>query len=299
MKPVGATLRALPSLLPWPAPALPARWRGRLAAALAAALLLGAGYQLWLRDSGLVRVEHVTVSGLSSSDAPRIRAALGAAAKRMTTLHLDAGALERAVGAYPVVRSVELRPDFPHGLRIEVTEQLPTAFVRLGGRRVLVAADGTLLRGVAAPRPLPVLLADAGPRGRRLTASPALGLLGAVAAAPLALARRIVYARESRRTGIVVRLRRGPYLILGDSASLGAKWTAAASVLADPASRGATYLDLRVPGRAAAGGVAPSGAADAAAAAQAASSGAPAGAAPDQSTAPGAPAAAPQVSSEG
>ena len=35
-----------------------------------------------------------------------------------------------------------------------------------------------------------------------------------------------------------------------------AKWTAAARVLADPSSRGAAYIDLRLPDRPAAGGLA-------------------------------------------
>ena len=35
------------------------------------------------------------------------------------------------------------------------------------------------------------------------------------------------------------------------------KWAAAARVLAEPDAAGATYLDLRVPGRVAAGGLGP------------------------------------------
>ena len=44
----------------------------------------------------------------------------------------------------------------------------------------------------------------------------------------------------------------GPVLYFGDSHRLAAKWAAASRVLADASSRGATYLDLRLPERPAA-----------------------------------------------
>ena len=45
--------------------------------------------------------------------------------------------------------------------------------------------------------------------------------------------------------------------MFGDGEDARAKWTAAARVLAEPSAAGATYLDLRIPGRVAAGGLAP------------------------------------------
>ena len=52
-------------------------------------------------------------------------------------------------------------------------------------------------------------------------------------------------------------LRDGPDLIFGDARRAAAKWAAAARVLAEPSAAGATYLDLRVPERVAAGGLGP------------------------------------------
>ena len=49
----------------------------------------------------------------------------------------------------------------------------------------------------------------------------------------------------------------GPDLIFGSDGDAGAKWIAAARVLAESSSAGATYLDLRVPKLVAAGGVGP------------------------------------------
>jgi cell division protein FtsQ len=57
--------------------------------------------------------------------------------------------------------------------------------------------------------------------------------------------------------GLTVELRDGPPLIFGTRDDAPAKWAAAARVLAEPSAAGATYLDLRVPGRVAAGGLGP------------------------------------------
>ena len=94
------------------------RLKRRLIALALACVALADGYLFWLRDSSLVAVERVEISGLTTSDADRVRAALTSAGRTMTTLHLDREALERAVSGYPVVRELEVRPDFPHGLRV-------------------------------------------------------------------------------------------------------------------------------------------------------------------------------------
>ena len=56
---------------------------------------------------------------------------------------------------------------------------------------------------------------------------------------------------------MIVDLEDGPQLIFGQGDEAGKKWAAAARVLAEISAQGATYLDLRVPGRVAAGGLAP------------------------------------------
>ena len=45
--------------------------------------------------------------------------------------------------------------------------------------------------------------------------------------------------------------------MFGSDEDAAAKWRAAARVLAETSAQGATYLDLRIPGRVAAGGLAP------------------------------------------
>jgi cell division protein FtsQ len=237
-------------------PAVSARLKRRCLALAALCALMMAAYQLWLRDSWLVSVDRVTVTGLTGDEAPRVRAALTAAARSMTTLHLDRDDLERVVKAYPVVKALELSPDFPHGLRIHVIEHHPAAIALTDGGRVAVAGDGTVLQGLAGEeRRLPTIKAEGTIRGDRLEDPAALAAARVAGAAPAALQGRVEKVRIRRKQGLVVLLRDGPELIFGRGAQTRAKWTAAARVLADKAAAGATYIDLRLPGRPAAGGL--------------------------------------------
>ncbi len=249
-----ATLRSVPRV----ALAIPPRIRHRIAAVLALAVVLTAVYMLWFRDSGLVRVDRVTVSGLTTRDAGRIRAALVSSGRDMTTLHVRHDALARSVAGFPVVKAVVAEPDFPHGLRVHVIEERPVAVLSAAGQRLLLAADGSVLRGMRAGGRLPVLGSRASAPGGAVTDSAALAALHVVAAAPPALARRISSVGRGATRGIVVRLRQGPQIVFGKSSQLDAKWAAAAGVLADAASKGASYVDVRLPERPVAGGLAAS-----------------------------------------
>jgi len=214
--------------------------------------LLALGW-LWLRDSPLVAVERVTVTGVSGPDAPRVREALTAAARDMTTLHVRGGRLRTAVEPFPTVLGVRTARDFPHGLRIAVHEREPVGAVVAGDQRVPVAADGTLLRTTRSDA-LPEIAAKAAPGGSRASDPEVRRAVAALAAAPPALRARVrrVYLGPN---GLTLPLRNGPTLYFGGSERLRAKWIAAATVLADPTSTGATYIDLRLPERPAAGGL--------------------------------------------
>jgi cell division protein FtsQ len=251
----GVAGRRLGALRGLQLPALSARLKRRSLAVVALCLLLAATYQFWFRDSWLVAVNRVTVSGLTTEDAPRVRAALTAAARSMTTLHVDRDDLERVVKAYPIVKSLELSPDFPYTLRIRVVEHHPAAIAVTDGGRVAVAADGTVLAGLAGEGRLPTITAEGTIQGERLADPAALAAARVAGAAPAALHRRVERVRMRKDDGIVVLLRDGPELIFGDATHTRAKWTAAARVLADRTAAGATYIDLRLPGRPAAGGL--------------------------------------------
>jgi cell division protein FtsQ len=218
--------------------------------------LAGVGW-LWLRDSGLARVQYVTVTGVTASDGPQVRAALDEAARGMTTLHVRQSALRDAVAQYSSVASLTATADFPHKLTIDVVEQRPVAALApVQGRRIPVTDSGVVLRGVEADRDLPSVHLSAPAVGPKLTDRRLLGVLTVAGAAPAPLLHRSDELTLERR-GVVVTLRDGPELVFGNASDAQAKWTAAARVLAEPSAAGATYLDLRIPGRVAAGGLAP------------------------------------------
>ena len=131
--------------------------RRGLLIAVAVLSVLTAFYFFWLRDSSLVRVERVTVTGLDTRDAPRLRAALAVSARSMTTLHVDREKLLESVSGYPVVRDLRVESDFPHALRIVVIQHTPAAIAVSDGLRIPVAGDGTLLRGVPVEGRLPTI----------------------------------------------------------------------------------------------------------------------------------------------
>jgi cell division protein FtsQ len=236
------------------------RRRIALLCALLALPLLGGGW-MWFRGSSLVTVEHVRIVGVSGPGAPAIDTALTAAAKRMSTLDFSTARLREAVAAFPLVSSVRAVPSFPHGVRIEVVERLPVAALVVAGVRTAVAADGVALGPAVLSSSLPTVAALRSPAIGGLVAGAeqraALVLLGA---APQALLHRVQSVYYSAR-GLTATMHGGLLVYFGDDSQPEAKWLALARVLADPTSGGASYVDVRVPGRPAAGfpeGVAPS-----------------------------------------
>ena len=214
---------------------------------------------MWLRDSSFVARPRRPDHGRDrlrrrAGQAPRSRARRC----EMTTLHVrDAGAAR----ARPRTsrRSAALKaPDFPHALTIQVIERQPVAALAADGeRRIPVTGDGVVLRGVTAERDLPSLVLDsAGDRPE--------------AHRPARAARAGDRRRRPRRAAARAR---------ASSTSASAAWSSSledgpnwCSVPTPTRARsgsrrracwprarppGATYLDLRIPGRVAAGGLAP------------------------------------------
>jgi cell division protein FtsQ len=225
-----------------------------VAAVLVGACALAGGW-MWLRDSSVARVKHVFITGLASAEEPQIRAALKNVALDMTTLHVREDALRAAVAEYPSIAAIETDADFPHKLSIEVRERAPVAAIQSGGAKVAASGDGLVLRGMKVSG-LPTLRVGSAPAGERVTDRATLGALGVAGRAPAELRARIERLSSGPR-GLTLDMRNGPELIFGSGADAVRKWSAAARVLADPSSAGATYLDLRVPERVAAGGLGP------------------------------------------
>ena len=236
-------------------PSLSPRMRRRVVLAALVALALGGLYHFWLRDSSLVGVKEVQVTGLTTKDGPRIQAMLESVGEDMTTLHVRTGELDEAVSTFPVVGSIHVEADFPHGLRIEVTERPAAALVSVDDVPVPVAADGTLLRGLAPPEGLPLLRMEKPVAESQVTDPRTLRALLVTGAAPAGFPQRIDRVSEDAEQGVMVELEDGPEIIFGDADLVDEKWTAAIRVLADADAAGATYIDVRLPERPVAGGL--------------------------------------------
>src|SRR4051812_35932261 len=97
--------------------------RIRIGLGLVTVVVLVVGGWLWLRDSSLVAVREVEVTGVTTSDGDRVRAALERAAQTMTTLHVREDALRGATAVFPSVGGLEVQTGFPHRLTIRVLER--------------------------------------------------------------------------------------------------------------------------------------------------------------------------------
>lgn len=243
-------------LAPWGRALVPSpRLRRRAIVLATAAVILAAAYMFWLRDSALVAVKQVTVTGLNGQAAGDARAALKRAAKDSTTLHVDRAAIEQVAEGFPTIRAVVITPDFPNAMTIRVREHRPIAELRLGARRVAVAGDGSVLTGLAVKGSLPTIEIAGGFPARRLDPGPALDAVRVAGGAPAVITARLEKVEHEPGRGMVVKVKDGPDLLFGDAGRINAKWAAAIRVLADRDAAGADYIDVRIPERPAAGGL--------------------------------------------
>ena len=209
----------------------------------------------WFRDSPIVAVKHVEITGVSGEDATGIRAAITDAAEGMSTLHVRGDRLRAAVSDFPVVEGIDVQRKFPSTLRVTVHQYVAVGALAFGSGRAAVAADGTVLEDTSAVG-LPLIPASAPPAGAHLAERTPLRLAALLGAAPTAL-RRHVARVELGPHGLTAYLVNGPRLYFGPATRLEAKWLAAAEVLADNDSQGASYIELRIPEYPAAGGFRP------------------------------------------
>jgi cell division protein FtsQ len=217
---------------------------------LIAAPLLTGGW-LELRNSPLVSVRHVHIAGVQGVDARAIERALRGAAKGMSTMDVNRGALSAAVATYPQVREVHASTSFPHSMRITVTEQLPVATLLVGSERTAVAADGVVLGPAFASANLPVIRSSEFP-SRRVSEAQINSYLAILGAAPAPLGKLLSRVFTSAK-GITVQTRSGMLIYFGDATRAHAKWLSFARVLIAQGSTGASYIDVRLPERPAAG----------------------------------------------
>ena len=220
---------------------------------------------LWciLAFTPLAHPRDLQIEGATGSRAGDIRAAIEAAAKDQSTFRVSEDDLMAAVSDYPEVAAIQVAAHPPFRLDLNVVMRPPVGRAQIGGRTFTVAGDGTVLER-ASEAAVPKLDHSVGALllrdGRLVGDGGALRVLGGAPEALLDLI-RVVRRGES---GIAIELERGPRLIFGTAESAASKWAAATAVLADGAATRATYIDVRVPGRPAVGGLGASKNADAA-----------------------------------
>jgi cell division septal protein FtsQ len=222
---------------------------GKQVAVVLALVFAAGGIYFLLRESGVTRIRKVEIIGLTGEQAQRLRVA----ALKQSTLGVDEGALRSAIGNHPPIRSLRVSTSFPDEATLTVSLFEPVAAVgSTGSNAIAVAADGTVLQGVPTGS-LPKI--DGVTLNGRVQSKQTARLVAVAASAPRSFRVRMASLVDSPGHGIVVTLNRGPLVYLGDASDLSAKWTSLAAVLSDPASIGASYVDVRVPRRPAFGGV--------------------------------------------
>jgi cell division protein FtsQ len=227
--------------------------RRRLIAAGLSLVVLYAGYTLWFRNLSWFAIDEVTVEGATTSKR-EILSAVEQVSGEMTTLHIKDGELREAVSRFPTVATVSATTSFPGTLHVRVSERLPVAVVRIGGRPTAVSADGYLLTGASFDQRALPRIQGAAARGARLDedAAAQAAILGAT---PEPVRERITSSSwDEDAGGVALQLENGPEVRFGDGDRAADKWSAAVAVLSGPERGSPSYLDVSVPERPVSGG---------------------------------------------
>ncbi|MDA0302270.1 MAG: FtsQ-type POTRA domain-containing protein [Chloroflexi bacterium] len=149
-------------------------WRRRGMFALTG-LVAGASIAggVWLYESPVFRVRVIDIQGAQIADAQEIAKAAGVSGSSMLTLSLDRA--EQAVAKLPAVKTASVTRDWPHGVRIDVTEYQAWGYWQAGPERLVIDETGRVLeqsRPPAADAPTIVEVASAAPDAKGVTTDP-------------------------------------------------------------------------------------------------------------------------------
>ena len=195
--------------------------------------------------SPLLSVDTLQVRGTSHLTPAQVTAAAGIHDGDAMTW-IDTGAAVDGIEALPYVRSATLERQWPQTVRITVRERTPAAWIDTPGGKALVDRTGRVLETLPdAPQGMPQLL------GAKLVPPPGgtVDALGAarVAGALTGLAAVGTASVEATDQGIVLHLRSGPEIRMGEPTEIGVKIRAALAVLGASAGRPLTYVDVSTP----------------------------------------------------
>jgi cell division protein FtsQ len=224
-----------------------------LAGGLGLLALAGGAYGA-ARQTSAFALTRIEVSGGPLPVRAQVRQAV-APLRGDSLLRVDGAALLRRVDALPTVVASGYDRAFPHTLRITVVPERPVAVIRQGAKSWLASARGRVM-ALLAPHAAPDLPRVWVPRTTAVAVGGFLPARHAAAVArSLALARRFpahIVLGALQRDGLVLRLRSGLEVRLGDATDIRLKLAIAARALRTLPT-GAHYIDVSVPGRPVAG----------------------------------------------
>jgi cell division protein FtsQ len=224
--------------------------RERRVGAVAVLALVVVGVGGWLVvNSPLFSVRHIRVLGNITLTADEV-ISLAGVSEGENLFRLAPGDLEEALRRNPWVAEVAVEREWPSTLVLRVTERAPVGWARVSGdRRVLVAADGTVLAAVKRkPDQLPSLGSlELSPAPGSLYEGPRPVLEVAASFAPEL--RRQVAGVLVGESGVDLRLRVGGTVLYGPASSTDAKNAALVSILRQVRREALRieYVDVRIP----------------------------------------------------
>ena len=220
-----------------------ARRRAFVVIALLAAVL-GLG---WVASvSPIVAIEHVVVTGTRQLTVEQVVDA-GAIRRGDSLVWLRTGHAAAAIRALPYADAVTVTREWPHTVRVVVSERTPVAWFAQGTTAWTTDATGRVLARVqAAPPGLPQLL------GLKRTAAPGgwvAPAAGAAAAAALPDSARPTMKSVTNASdgSLTVQTTGGVEVRLGPPVRVAVKVRAAVAVLVALGDRKVAYVDVSVP----------------------------------------------------
>ena len=198
------------------------------------------GLAAWvLLASPLLAVRTVEVTGTTRLPAAEV-AALVEPARDVPLARVDAGELERQVGALPAVRSVDVSRGWPSTLRVRVVERLPIAAVPAEGGVQLVDRDGVVVAtATEPPADMPVVQVDVATAGSAAVRE-AAAVLNAL---PAELRLQVEQVSAATRDSVTLALRGGSQVLWGSADDSARK----AAVLGVLLQRPAEVYDVSAP----------------------------------------------------
>lgn len=217
-----------------------ATWRGLVVLAVLAVVLAGAGWVVLASpvfDVRGVKVEGTTF--LKEGTVGRVAAVPHGG----PLARADLDAVRDRVEKLPAVASVEVSREWPHHVRIEVTERVAVAVVEIGDRLQGLDADGVVFREFKArPATLPLIrTSEETSRDALAEAARVVGVL------PEQVSKRVAYVDVKTRDAISLTLRDERIVVWGSADQAVEKATVLAALL--KGVRDARTYDVSVPGQ--------------------------------------------------